>query len=91
MYGGLSALKLTACYDHDTKNVDCPVCDLVGGYESGLGQLASEVPRSNHMNSTIVCNITGKIMDQDNMPLSFPNGYVYSKEARFLNIPLACT
>ncbi|KAG5220509.1 GID complex containing RING finger motif [Salix suchowensis] len=46
----------------------------------GLGKLAAEVPFSHHVNSTIVCAITGRIMDADNMPMAFPNGYVYSRE-----------
>ncbi|EIN08394.1 hypothetical protein PUNSTDRAFT_52824 [Punctularia strigosozonata HHB-11173 SS5] len=75
MYAGLSALKLPACYDEHMKSVDCPVCD------PALGQLAKEVPASHHVNSSIVCSITGKIMDEDNMPMALPNGYVYSKEA----------
>jgi macrophage erythroblast attacher len=69
---------------HATKNVDCPVCDFGGdGGGGGLGTLAQEVPFSHHANSTIVCYITGKIMDADNMPLAFPDtGYVYSREVR---------
>lgn len=46
----------------------------------GLGKLAEEVPFSHHVNSTIVCRITGKIMDEDNWPLAFPDGNVYSVE-----------
>ncbi|KAI0716452.1 CTLH/CRA C-terminal to lish motif domain-containing protein [Earliella scabrosa] len=75
MYAGLASLKLPACYSHETRNVDCPVCN------PDLGALAKEVPFSHHVNSTIVCRITGKIMDADNMPMAFPNGQVYSKEA----------
>ncbi|KAI0261599.1 CTLH/CRA C-terminal to lish motif domain-containing protein [Gloeopeniophorella convolvens] len=75
LYGGLSSLKLPTCYDHDLKNHDCPVCD------PWLGKLAEEVPFSHHVNSTIVCRMTGKIMDEDNAPMAFPNGYVYSREA----------
>ncbi|KAH9962959.1 CTLH/CRA C-terminal to lish motif domain-containing protein [Russula dissimulans] len=75
LYGGLSSLKLPTCYDHDVKNRDCPVCD------SWLGKLAEEVPFSHHVNSTIVCRMSGKIMDEDNAPMAFPNGYVYSREA----------
>ncbi|KAI0760120.1 CTLH/CRA C-terminal to lish motif domain-containing protein [Fomes fomentarius] len=74
MYAGLASLKLPACYSHETRNVDCPVCNL------DLGELAKEVPFSHHVNSTIVCRITGKIMEADNMPLVLPNGQVYSKE-----------
>lgn len=77
------ALKLPACFDHTTKNVDCPVCDGESGTNSqplGLGKLAAEVPYSHHANSTIVCRISGKIMDEDNMPMAFPSGHVYSRE-----------
>ncbi|KAF7794786.1 hypothetical protein EIP86_005928 [Pleurotus ostreatoroseus] len=75
MYAGLASLKLPACYVHETKNVDCPVCN------GGLNELAKEVPFSHHVNSTIVCRLTGRIMDEDNWPMAFPvNGHVYSKE-----------
>ena len=60
------------------KNRDCPVCD------SWLGKLAEEVPFSHHVNSTIVCRLSGKIMDEDNAPMAFPNGYVYSREVRII-------
>jgi macrophage erythroblast attacher len=56
------------------KNRDCPACD------AWLGKLAEEVPFSHHVNSTIVCRLSGKIMDEDNAPMAFPNGYVYSRE-----------
>jgi hypothetical protein len=74
LYAGLASLKLPSCYDQATKNIDCPVCD------ADLGTLAEEVPLSHHVNSTIVCRLSGKIMDEDNMPMAFPNGYVYSRE-----------
>jgi hypothetical protein len=88
LYAGLASLKLPACYDESTKNIDCPVCDGDGKSSSsglGLGKLANDVPWSHHANSTIVCHITGKIMDEDNMPMAFPNGHVYSRE---VNLPL---
>ncbi len=75
LYAGLASLKLPACYDHTQHNPDCPVCD-----PEGLGRLAMEVPWSHHVNSTIVCRLSGKIMNEDNPPMAFPNGYVYSKE-----------
>ncbi|KAJ7064914.1 CTLH/CRA C-terminal to lish motif domain-containing protein [Mycena amicta] len=87
LYAGLASLRLPACHNHMTKNVDCPVCDGEGAStirtgSLGLGKLAQEVPFSHHANSTIVCSITGKIMDADNMPLAFPeSGFVYSREA----------
>ncbi|KAF5329946.1 hypothetical protein D9611_010440 [Ephemerocybe angulata] len=81
LYAGLVALKLPACYNPATKNVDCPVCESSGDTPLGLGKLAEEVPFSHHSNSTIVCRITGKIMNEDNPPMAFPNGNVYSREA----------
>jgi len=75
LYAGLASLKLPSCYDASCQNVDCPVCD------PDLGVLAQEVPSSHHVNSTIVCQISGKIMNEDNPPMVFPNGYVYSREA----------
>ncbi|KAJ7598866.1 CTLH/CRA C-terminal to lish motif domain-containing protein [Mycena floridula] len=78
LYAGLAALKLAACYDESTKNIDCPVCDRG---RLGLSTLAEQVPLSHHANSTIVCQISGKIMDEDNMPMAFPDGHVYSREA----------
>ncbi|KAH7923099.1 hypothetical protein BV22DRAFT_1093538 [Leucogyrophana mollusca] len=74
LYSGLASLKLPSCYD-SAKNVDCPVCD------PSIRSLANEVPFSHHANSTIVCRLSGKIMDEDNMPMVFPNGNVYSREA----------
>jgi len=83
LYAGLASLKLPSCYDASCKNVDCPVCD------PDLGVLAQEVPSSHHVNSTIVCQISGKIMNEDNPPMAFPNGYVYSREVRLPSlIPL---
>lgn len=35
---------------------------------------------SHHVNSTIVCRISGRVMDSENEPLAFPNGYVYSSK-----------
>ncbi|KAF8591289.1 hypothetical protein K439DRAFT_1650826 [Ramaria rubella] len=73
---GTPSFSGAAAAQDTSKNIDCPICD-----PECLGQLAQEVPWSHHLNSTIVCRISGKIMDEDNMPLCFPNGYVYSREA----------
>lgn len=75
LYAGLASLKLPSCYDTNSKNVDCPVCD-----PQGLGVLGEGVPWSHHVNSTIVCRISGRIMNENNPPMCFPNGYVYSEE-----------
>src|SRR5258708_2110666 len=54
-------------------NLDCPLCDPLG-----LGALAHLVPSANHLNSTLVCYISGKVMDDQNPPMALRNGYVYS-------------
>lgn len=53
-------------------NVDCPTCG------EDMKVLANEVPMSHHVISTIVCRISGEVMDSSNPPMAFPNGYVYS-------------
>ncbi|UZJ56995.1 hypothetical protein CBS101457_006315 [Exobasidium rhododendri] len=61
---------------HQSKSANCPVCD-----GQGLGVLAKEIPWSHHANSTLVCTITGKIMDENDPPMALPNGRVYSRTA----------
>lgn len=75
LQAGLSALKTPQCYNHESRNVHCPVCDA-----DTLGKLAESLPWSHHVNSTVVCRISGKIMNEDNPPLLLPNGRVYSYE-----------
>ncbi|CAO3679601.1 unnamed protein product [Rhizopus stolonifer] len=76
LQSGLSALKTQQCYEHDNKNVNCPVCD-----SDTLGKLAERLPLSHHVNSTLVCRLSGKIMNENNPPMLLPNGRVYSQSA----------
>ncbi|KAI8969207.1 CTLH/CRA C-terminal to lish motif domain-containing protein [Mycotypha africana] len=73
LQAGLSALKTPQCYVPEDQNVNCPICD-----NQTLGNLAEKLPLSHHVNSTIVCRISGKIMNEDNPPMLLPNGRVYS-------------
>lgn len=74
---GLAALKTPQCAS-DT-NPNCPVCTFP------FNELAADLPMSHHVNSCLVCRITGKIMDANNPPIVLPNGYVYSAEVRVTN------
>jgi macrophage erythroblast attacher len=56
-------------------NVDCPTC------AEDMRVLAKEVPMAHHVNSTLVCAISGDVMDSNNEPMAFPNGSVYSSRA----------
>ncbi|KAJ1722304.1 GID complex subunit containing RING finger motif [Coemansia erecta] len=75
---GLSALKTPACVSEEPSehNRNCPVCQT-----ETLGKLARDLPLSHHVNSNLVCRITGEKMDEDNPPMRLPNGYVYSQSA----------
>ena len=75
LQAGLSALKTPMCFQSDNKNVNCPVCNDL------FGTLARKLPLSHHINSCIVCRITGDIMDENNPPMMMPNGHVYSRRA----------
>ncbi|CAG8440833.1 2163_t:CDS:2 [Ambispora leptoticha] len=76
LQAGLSALKTPMCYQPENRNINCPVCSA-----DTLGNLAENLPLSHHVNSTIVCRLSGEIMDEDNAPMALPNGYVYSHKA----------
>ncbi|KAJ9120665.1 hypothetical protein QFC22_002595 [Naganishia vaughanmartiniae] len=66
------ATPLHAHPDHPQRNVDCPTCAPY------LAVLAKDVPYSHHTNSSLVCRISGEVIDDENYALAFPNGYVYS-------------
>ncbi|KAJ3346175.1 GID complex subunit containing RING finger motif [Kappamyces sp. JEL0680] len=73
LQAGLTALKTHSCYNLQDKNVNCPVCA-----SDSFGILAEPLPNAHHVNSALVCRISGKMMDESNPPLVLPNGYVYS-------------
>ncbi|KAJ1967343.1 GID complex subunit containing RING finger motif [Dispira parvispora] len=73
---GLSALKNVHCYHADDRNINCPVCQT-----DTLGELAKSLPYSHHINSNLVCRVTGLLMNEDNPPMKLPNGRVYSLTA----------
>lgn len=73
--GGVDDTAAPLRLDQPTANVDCPTC------APDMRILAREVPMAHHVNSTIVCRISGAVMDSNNEPLAFPNGCVYSSKA----------
>jgi hypothetical protein len=86
LQAGLSALKTPMCYQPEHRNINCPVCD-----PDTLGALATDLPLSHHFNSSIVCRISGQIMNEDNLPMALPNGYVYSYNVGALSVCFMCT
>ncbi|GAB0490325.1 hypothetical protein MMPV_001559 [Pyropia vietnamensis] len=54
------------------ENVDCPTCN------EPYRRLAAELPYAFHLHSSLVCALSRRPMDDDNLPLMLPNGNVYS-------------
>lgn len=75
LQSGLSALKNRVCYEDGQQSLDCPVCS------PHMKVLAKELPHAHHVNSRLVCGMSGRLMNEDNPPMALPNGHVYSKEA----------
>ena len=71
---GLMSLKSNFCFG-EKKCLACPICS------EDIGNIAKMLPMSNHPVSTLICRITGEIMDSSNPPLALPNGQVYSEKA----------
>ncbi|CAM9686082.1 unnamed protein product [Chrysoparadoxa australica] len=73
---GISALKTPVCCSkQQTKQRNCPVCSEEGQV------LARDLPFALQGHSTLICRISGAIMDDLNPPLALPNGQVYAKAA----------
>ncbi|EKX42624.1 hypothetical protein GUITHDRAFT_111306 [Guillardia theta CCMP2712] len=75
LQAGLTCLKTTRCVEDPEPNSGCPVCHPV------LAQIAQDLPIAHHMHSTLVCSISGAIMNEHNPPMALPNGNVYSTQA----------
>jgi len=76
LQAGLSALKTDSCLDNKLcKPEVCPVCN------PSMKKLVNRVPSTHKVVSSLICRITGEVMDEHNPPVSLPNGQVYSEKA----------
>lgn len=76
LQAGLSTLKTLYCYKADYQRPQlCPVC------QENMQKLAKKLPSTDPMVSSLICRISGEVMDEDNPPMALPNGQVYSKKA----------
>jgi len=81
---GLASLKCASCGPNSSVGIgseayeakvrECPCCS------PHLGTLATQLPTAHHVHSALICRITGKLMDEHNPPLMFPDGAVFSTE-----------
>jgi macrophage erythroblast attacher len=70
---GLAVTRTQSCKpDGPGRAAGCPSC------QPSLGKLALTIPRTLRERSTLVCRISGQIMED---PLVLPNGQAYSKAA----------
>ena len=77
LQAGLAALKTPQCYrpsDAD-RNYECPVC------QTPLNQLAAPLPFAHCSQSRLICYMSGKPLNEHNVPMMLPNGYVYGEQA----------
>ena len=74
---GLMALKTSQCKINDKRKKveydnNCPTCD------NEIGELAKNLPYSQHTISSLLCRKTKKVMDHLNLPLATKTGLLYS-------------
>jgi macrophage erythroblast attacher len=81
---GLTALKTSECGKEDSasRNVNCPACS------EEFKEIVKNVPTAQYLNSSLVCRISGAVMDERNPPLVLPNGYCYSTRVFCVDIGL---
>ncbi|CAH8452621.1 unnamed protein product [Schistosoma turkestanicum] len=71
---GITAIKTHYCYNPNTQHRDCAVCHPL------INLLAVNLPFARHDHSILTCYKTGLPMNDENPPMSLPNGYVYSQK-----------
>jgi macrophage erythroblast attacher len=74
MQAGLSVLKTPLSFT-DTCSQDDPL------HLPAFRQLAADLPQAKHVHSKLICALTREVMDEHNVPMVLPNGYVYSERA----------
>ncbi|KAL4091664.1 hypothetical protein QTP88_026320 [Uroleucon formosanum] len=77
LQAGLSALKTPQCYSEirEARNISCPVC------QKWFNTLAKPLPFAHCSQSRLFCSISGLPLNEHNIPMVLPNGYVYGEQA----------
>eukprot|EP01012_Entosiphon_sulcatum_P012185 TRINITY_DN17612_c0_g1_i1.p1 TRINITY_DN17612_c0_g1~~TRINITY_DN17612_c0_g1_i1.p1 ORF type:complete len:378 (+),score=72.53 TRINITY_DN17612_c0_g1_i1:55-1188(+) len=75
MQSGILALNTQQAQDPASFNVNDPMCD------KNFQELARPLPMTQRKNSTLICRISGEVMDSENIAMVLPNGQVYSHDA----------
>ena len=79
LQAGLSSMKTPTCFKKVTavKNLNCPVCHPT------FNLIARPLPFAYCSNSKLICAYTGAQINENNVPMMLPNGYVYSYNVKF--------
>jgi hypothetical protein len=74
-----SLTVFTQCYSNsrDSRNPSCPVC------QDSFNELAQPLPFAHCSQSRLVCAISGLPLNEHNLPMMLPNGYVYGEQVSF--------
>jgi len=76
LQAGLSAMKTPQCYRPlGQRNAECPVC------QEPLNHLAKRLPHAHCSQSRLICRLSGLPLNEHNLPMMLPNGYVYGEQA----------
>lgn len=74
LQAGLSALKTPHCYKKmEQRNLECPLCT------PPLNDLAKGLPYQHCLQSKLICPISGQLLNEHNLPMMLPNGYIYGE------------
>ena len=75
-----SLTVFTQCYSNlrDSRNPSCPVC------QDSFNELAQPLPFAHCSQSRLVCAISGRPLNEHNLPMMLPNGYVYGERVSFI-------
>jgi macrophage erythroblast attacher len=81
LQAGLSSMKTPTCFKKVTavKNLNCPVCHPT------FNIISRPLPYAYCSNSKLICAYTGAQINENNVPMMLPNGYVYSYNVSILN------
>jgi len=72
---GMAVTKTIYCSNEKTRQVNCPTCN------EPFRSLAEPLPRNLQVLSVLICNISGRPMNENNPPIVLPNMNVYSEQA----------
>eukprot|EP00835_Amoeboradix_gromovi_P003315 NODE_214_length_14327_cov_0.392325.p4 type:complete len:350 gc:universal NODE_214_length_14327_cov_0.392325:4383-3334(-) len=77
LQAGLAALKTQTC--HPDKHPHCPVCT------PDLHSFSEKLPFSHRTNTCLRCPISGTVMNEHNLPMVLPSGFVVSEMVILFN------